>query len=619
MHIKTLFPVLLLCPFLAVAQYQQPPADVVKMVEAPATPNVSISPAKDAMMLTDYNPNPGIATLARPFLKLAGLRVDPVLNSRQRITEFTAVTIQWLDGDKKVGIQLPARGRLSGMPKWSPDGRRIAFGMDTEQGVEIWTADTRTGKSARLGNFHFNDVLGSYNWMEDSERLFVYQLPKGRGAAPVPAAVPNGPNIEETAGKISQVMTFQDLLKNESDERLFEYHAASQLALVNTTTGQSQLLGKPGLYMGASWSPDENYLLVTTLRRPFSYRVQYNNFARKTELWGKTGTPLRTLVEYPVTDEIPRQGVVNGPRAFDWQALHPARLIWAEALDGGDPKKKVDFRDKLMVLDAPFRENPRELLQTKYRFSDFEWTADQDIAILAEYDRDRRWIDSWRIDLKNPAQKDTLFSISINDDYGNPGDPVYQRLANGDYVLAQEGDWAWFRSDGASPKGEFPRLDRINLRTRQRVTAYQSPENTYENFVSFAGKQYGNIITRYESKTAVPNFYMVDLNSRARRALTQFKDPAPQMTGVEKRLVTYKRPDGVPLSGTLYLPPNYQKGQKLPLFMWAYPLEYSDAATAGQVRGSDTRFTFYRGDSPLFFVTQGYAVLMDATDRKSVV
>lgn len=613
MQFKTLLTVFLVCPLWLAAQYKQPSADVVKMVEAPPTPGVSISPAKDAMMLTDYNPYPGIATLARPFLKLAGLRVDPVLNSRQRITEYTAVTIQWLDTDKKVRIQLPAYGRLAGVPKWSPDGRRIAFGVDTDQGVELWVSDTRTGRSFRAGNFYCNEVLGTYNWMDDSERLFIFETVKGRGPAPAAAAVPSGPNIEETEGKVAQVMTFQDLLKSESDEQQFEFYATSQLALFNVKTRVHQLVGKADLHMSANWSPDENYLLVTTLKRPFSYRVQYNNFARKTDIWSKTGTSLRTIVEYPVTDEIPRQGVVSGPRSFEWQALYPARLTWAEALDGGDPKKKADFRDKVMLLDAPFKEEPRELLKTKYRYNGFEWTANQDIAVMSEYDRDRRWLDSWLMDLKNPAKKDSLFSLSINDDYNNPGDPIYQRLPNGEYVIAQEGDWAWFRSDGASPKGEFPRLDKINLRTRERQTVYQSPETAYDNFIAFAGKQYDRIITRYESKTEVPNFFLVDLKTKSRKALTQFKDPAPQMTGVEKRLVTYKRPDGVPLSGTLYLPPNYQKGQKLPLFMWAYPLEYSDAATAGQVRGSDTRFTFYRGDSPLFFVTQGYAVLMDAT------
>jgi dipeptidyl aminopeptidase/acylaminoacyl peptidase len=235
------------------------------------------------------------------------------------------------------------------------------------------------------------------------------------------------------------------------------------------------------------------------------------------------------------------------------------------------------------------------------------------VAVLSEYDRDRRWADAWRFDFNQPQRRDSLFSLSVNDDYNAPGDAVYQRLPNGEYVMAQQGDWAYFKSGGASPEGEFPRLDLINLRTRERKTVFQSSKTSYEEFIAFGGKDFSQIITRYQSKTEPPNFFLTDLTSKSRRALTTFADPAPQMTGVEKRLVQYKRPDGVPLSGTLYLPANRQPDQKLPLFIWAYPLEYSDASTAGQVRGSDNQFTFYRGDSPLFFVTQGYAVLMDAT------
>jgi len=82
---------------------------------------------------------------------------------------------------------------------------------------------------------------------------------------------------------------------------------------------------------------------------------------------------------------------------------------------------------------------------------------------------------------------------------------------------------------------------------------------------------------------------------------------------MSRQLLKYSRPDSVPLSGTLYLPPDYAKGTRLPLLIWAYPLEYSDPATAGQVRSSPHAFTFFRGTTPLFFVTQGYAVLMDAT------
>jgi len=605
---------LLLSTLSAQSTYKQPSADVMAMVEAKPTPIVTVSPQNDALLLTDFNPNPGIATLSRPFVKLAGLRLDAARNSRQRITEYSGATVQWCADGKSVNIQLPAKGRLAGTASWSPDGSKLAFGVDTDAGVELWIANTRTGKSQRMGNFYVNDVLGTpFEWMQDSDRLTVRMIPAGRGTTPQPPPVPSGPNTEETAGKVSAVMTYQDLLKSEFDERLFEYLATTQIAVVQAKTGKYTVMGKPGIITQANWAPNEQYVLVTSLRRPFSYRVQFGNFARKTEIWNATGLPVRTIAEYGVTDEIPRQGVVSGPRGFDWQALHPARLLWAEALDGGDPKRKADYRDRLLWMEAPFTGQPTELTKIKYRYQGFEWTANRDIALLSEYDRDRRWSDTWRFDFNQPDRRDTLFSLSINDDYRAPGNPVYQQLPNGEQVIAQEGDWAYFETEGATSEGSFPRLDKINLKTREKQTVFRSAANTFEAFEAFGGKDFSTIITRHQSKTNPPNFFYTNLKTNARKALTHFTDPAPQMTGVEKRLVKYTRKDGTPLSGTLYLPASYQKGQKLPLFMWAYPLEYSDAATAGQVRGSDNMFTFYRGDSPLFFVTQGYAVLMDAT------
>lgn len=594
--------------------YRRPPADVADIVQAKPTPQVSMNPTHDALLLTDYNPNPGIGTLAQPFLKLAGIRVNPQINARQRITEFTGCSVQWFEIGNNIPITMPATGRLAGIPVWSPNGKRLAFAVDVADGVQLWTADAQTGKSKRVGSFYLNDVLGaSFFWMEDSERLLVRSIHTGRGAAPNATVVPTGPSIEETSGKVSQVMTYQDLLKNEHDEFLFDYYAQSQLLLVSVSTGKLQLLGKPGLYTAINWSPDEQYVLVTQLRKPFSYRVQFANFARTSEIWDKNGKPVRTVVEFPVTDEIPRQGTVNGPRAFDWQANYGARLIWAEALDGGDPKRKVDFRDKVMFLDAPFSGEARELLKTKHRYSGCEWLATKDAVLLTEFDRDRRWFTTYHLDLQNPAKKDTLFDLSVNDDYNSPGNPVYDRLPNGDWVIAQEGDWLYYNSDGASEKGQFPRLDKINLKTREKQTLYQSGEKSFEEFIAFAGKGRNRIVTRHQSKTEVPNFFVVNLTDKSRTTLTKFSDPAPQLTGIEKRVVKYTRPDGVPLSGTLYLPADYKPGQKLPLFLWAYPLEYSDKATAGQVRVTDNTFTFYRNDSPLFMVTQGYAVLMDAT------
>ncbi|MBP6812068.1 MAG: prolyl oligopeptidase family serine peptidase [Saprospiraceae bacterium] len=607
----------MLCALQAIAQnnpYRRPPADVASIVEARPTPLVSMNPTRDALLLTDYNPNPGIATLAQPFLKLAGQRVNPQINARQRITEFTGCTVNWFSEGKNIVVEMPANGRMAGVPSWSPDGKRIAFGVDVADGVQLWVADARTGKSKRLGSLLLNDVLANaFYWLKDSERLLVRCIPSGRGPAPSATVVPSGPSIEETSGKVSQVMTYQDLLKNEHDEFLFEYYARSQLMVVSASSGKAALLGSPGLYTAVNWSPDENYVLVTQLRKPFSYRVQFSNFARKTEIWDRNGKPIRSLVEFPVTDEIPRQGTVVGPRAFDWQPIHGARLLWAEALDGGDPKKKVDYRDKVMLLDAPFSGEARELLKTKHRYSGFDWLGTKDAGLLSEFDRDRRWYTTYVVDLQNPSMQDTLFDLSVNDDYANPGNPVLDRLPNGDWVIAQDGDWLYYDSEGASEAGSYPRLDKINLKTREKQTVYQSANNTFEEFIAFAGKGRDQILTRYQSKTEVPNFYLVNIKNKARSPLTEFKDPAPQLTGIQKQVVKYNRPDGTPLSGTLYLPADYKPGQKLPLFMWAYPLEYSDKSTAGQVRVTDNTFTFYRNDSPLFFVTQGYAVLMDAT------
>lgn len=609
---------LLLClPLYLNAQstYKQPPADVAAIVLAPPAPMTSTSPTNEAILLVDHNPNPGIATLAQPFLRLAGLRINPVLNSRQNTTEYTAVTVRWLLQEEPVRIQLPAAGTLAGMPRWSPDGRKIAFGIQTPEGVELWVAETWTGKSKRAGNLLLNDVLGTaFDWMNDNDHLLARIVPAYRDPAPVPAPVPAGPVIEETtAGKLAQVRTYQDLLQNADDERLFEYYATSQLVLVSSGTGKITQLCPPGLYANADWSPNEQYLLVTTLQKPFSYSVPYYEFSRKTEILDQKGKPVRTVSDLPVTDDTPRQGVITGPRNFRWQALHPARLLWTEALDGGDPTNKAEFRDKLLRLDAPFADQPVEVLKTKHRLAGMDWTATKDIVLLAEYDRDRRWSTTYRTDLNNPAAQTVLFDRSVRDDYNNPGNPIYTLLPNGHRVLLQEGDWAWFNARGASPKGDFPRLDKINLKTGKKETVFQCADGAFEEFVMFDGKNTQRLVTRYQSKNEPPNLFVTDLKTKARKALTAFPDPAPQLTDVEKRLVKYTRPDGVPLSGTLYLPPGYQPGQRLPLFIWAYPLEYSDAATAGQVRGSENTFTYYRNDSPLFFVTQGCAVLMNAT------
>jgi dipeptidyl aminopeptidase/acylaminoacyl peptidase len=369
--------------------YKIPPKEVVDILDAPPTPFVVVSPRHDAMLFVDYRPHPSVALLARPFLKLAGLRIDPQLNARQRRIEYTGLSVKWLAQNRTIAIASPADNRLD-VPEWSHDGARLAFTRDVENGVELWVADAATGKARAILDLRVSDVLTSpFEWMSDNVHLFAQLVPAGRGPAPQAPVVPPGPIVEETAGKFSKVMTFQDLLRNPHDEALFEYFAASQLAVINANTGEVKPLGAPGIYMSASFSPDENYLLVTRLKKPFSYRVPYYYFTRSVEVWDKAGKLIATIADLPISDEIPTQGVPTGPRSVRWQPLHPATLLWVEALDEGDPLKKVPHRDKLMRLSAPFTAAAAEVAKIQHRFAGFDWTARDDEALLTEYDRDR--------------------------------------------------------------------------------------------------------------------------------------------------------------------------------------------------------------------------------------
>src|SRR5260370_38047753 len=111
----------------------------------------------------------------------------------------------------------------------------------------------------------------------------------------------------------------------------------------------------------------------------------------------------------------------------------------------------------------------------------------------------------------------------------------------------------------------------------------------YEAVGAVLDDQGTKFMTRRESPSEPPNYYLHD-GAKA-IALTSFQDPAPQLRRITKQLVTYKRPDGVPLSLELYLPPDYKPGTRLPAVVWAYPREYNDADTAGPVSGSTQRFT----------------------------
>ncbi|HKB15836.1 MAG TPA: prolyl oligopeptidase family serine peptidase, partial [Planctomycetota bacterium] len=419
---------------------------------------------------------------------------------------------------------------------------------------------------------------------------------------------------EETAGKVSKVRTYQDLLESAHDEALFDYYATAQLALVDLAGGKPRPVGSPAIFSSVEPSPGGEHVLVVRLHRPYSRAVPYSDFPRAVEVWDLGGRLLHRVADLPVADEVPIEGVPTGPRSVSWRPLEPATLVWAEALDEGNPEKKVPHRDRLLRLAAPFSGEASEFARLEHRFSGIDWLETKDLALVSEYDRDRRWRRTHLLEAeKPPFATRVVWDLSVNDRYGDPGRPVSRATPRGERVVRVEKGAIYLSGQGATKEGDRPFLDRMSVATLEKERLFRCEEGHYESFVGFVAGETRTFLSRHESPKDPPNYFVRDVAAGERRPITDLRDPAPEFTaGTEKKLLRYARKDGVPLSGMLHLPPGRKPGERLPLVVWAYPLEYTDPATAGQVRAAPTRFTYLRGASQLLFLTQGYAVLDDA-------
>jgi dipeptidyl aminopeptidase/acylaminoacyl peptidase len=612
--------VILILPVAILAQgsYKQPPKDIMDVLNAPAIPVVSVSPVRDRIALLEPLRYPPISELAQPMLRLAGVRINPNTNSQHRQPYFVGMKFKNIADGKETAVVLPAGAQIFS-PQWSPDGKYIAAGNITPAGVELWIIDAATSKATKIKKVFVNTAFGGFSW-EDSNTISALIVPGKRGGAPTyQNLTPNEPNIQETTGRGGAVQTFQDLLKSPNDEKLFEYYATSQLALIDVD-GKIKEIGAPAIFDNTDFSPDGKYILTSRIERHFSFLFPYFRFPKKVEVWDANGKPVYTVANIPLQDALPIQGVQTGPRSYGWIPTQPSTLIWAEALDGGDPRKKITPRDKLMTLAAPFSVSPGELVKIEQRYQGRIFGEKDGMMWFYDYNRDTQRRRIFMTDYRNPSNVKMISDLNVNDRYNDIGSPVTKLLPNGNSVIRQNGDDIFMTGLGASPDGDRPFFRRMNLKTLKTEEIFRSGTEDYEAFVGMIDDLGTTFLTRKESTTAPPNVYYhqvclpgTQCIAVQSRKITDFVDPTPQLRGIKKQLVKYKRADGVDLSFTLYTPPGYKQGTRLPTVVWAYPLEFTDAATAGQVSGSTNRFTQIGGISHLFFLMQGYAVLDDAT------
>ncbi|KAL9242964.1 hypothetical protein vseg_016914 [Gypsophila vaccaria] len=626
--------------------YQLPPPELRDIVDAPPLPALSFSPLRDSILFLHRTSLPPLPDLARPELKLAGLRIDANCNSRTRLSFYTGIDIHQLTTDGTLRIEKSVHGLPDGAKinfvTWSNDGQHLAFTVrvDEDDGSTtklcLWVAEVATGRARPLfqsTDIFVNAVFDNFVWLGDST-LLVCTIPTSRGDPPKKPLVPPGPKIQSNEQRNTiQVRTYQDLLKDEYDACLFDYYATSQLVLASLD-GKMKPFGEPAVYTSLDPSPDNKYIIISSLHRPYSYTVPCGRFPKKVDIWTADGKFVRQLCDLPLAENIPiaHNSVWQGMRSIKWRADMPSVLYWVETQDGGDAKVEVSPRDIVYMQPAEVSEGeePTILHKLDLRCGGISW-CDDSLALVNESWYKTRRTRTWVI---SPGSKDVspriLFDRSYEDVYSDPGSPMLRRTSRGSYVIAKiqkENDPATYlllNGNGATPQGNIPFLDLFDINTGKKERIWESDkEKYYEKVVTLLSDQNEGdiflhklkVVTSKESKTENTQYYIQNWTDKKAYQITSFPHPYPQLASLHKEMIRYERKDGVQLTATLYLPPGYDpsKDGPLPCLIWSYPGEFKSKAAAGQVRGSPNEFASIGSTSPLLWLAKRFAVLSGPT------
>jgi dipeptidyl aminopeptidase/acylaminoacyl peptidase len=600
--------------------FQKPSAEILALADYVRAPSVTMDSKKEFMLLSYRDTYKSLNDLNQEEMRLGGLRINPVTNISSTITYINNLKIRKVTAKDEIQVAgLPRDARISNI-SMSPNEKKIAFTNTTNSGVELWVLDVETAQSKRLTEPVLNANMGNpVRWLSDNENMLVRLLPKNRAALiDTKKDLPKGPTVSVSDGSVSQNPTFQDLLKNKSDEQNFETLITSDLYKISTA-GNSELFKPSAMYSVVSISPDGNYVLITTIQKPFSYVVPYYRFPQKSIVYDIKGTEIKTVNEVPLIENMPKgfDSAPKGRRDMNWRDDKPSTLYYVVALDEGDKANKAEFRDEIFLLNAPFSSEPVSLFKTRQRFAGIIWGNDK-IAIGFDQWYDTRNTKTYLVNPSAPAGiPRVIYDRNVQDIYSDPGSFETKKDPNGRYLLMIEKDNAFLIGDGYSKDGQFPFIDEINLTSLKTKRLYQSEyKDKKEDLLSIADIKKGDVLVLLQSKNEFPNYYFRDIKNKGKLTqITYFKNPFESIKNVYKEVIRYKRKDGVELSGTLYLPVGYDtlKKEKLPLLIWAYPVEYKDKSSAGQSDQNPNQFTYPNYGSFVYWVTKGYVVLDNAS------
>ncbi|MFZ4862099.1 S9 family peptidase [Sphingobacterium sp. Mn56C] len=596
--------------------FQKPSSEILALADFERPPVIQISPDKKWVLFM-YRPTyKTLSELGQEELRLAGLRINAKTKASSTEIYYNKLRLREVSTGKEFAITgLPAQASLANV-SFSLDSRKVAFTNTNDTGMALWYIALDSKEAKQLTPYQLNAVLDNpFRWSKDGNQLLVRLNPaESKALIDHSQDLPTGPVVSSSDGRVSQLRTYQDLLKNPQDEQDFETLSRAELHWIDLN-GKSRKLLNADLYTNASVSPDGNYVLVTKVKRPFSYVVGYNSFPQETAVYTNEGALVKVVNESPLLEVMPKgfSSTREGKRSISWRLDKPATLFFVQALDKGDANTKVDFRDELFTWDFPFADSPKSIFKLQDRFSTVVW-GDESHALVYSSWYDTRNSKTY---LLNPSTGKSQVIIDRNnqDIYSDPGTVYRDRNSYDALTMYIDKGKTYWLGNGFTKEGEFPFIDELDLKTLKKKRLYTAKESDMqERIFQIVDLKNGEILISLQSAKDYPNYYLKNIKTGKQKAVTAIENPFKSLAAVHKEVLNYKRNDGVDLSGTLYLPAGYdfKNKEKLPLLIWAYPREYKDKNTAGQSTANPKEFTFPSYGSFIYWVSKGYAVLDNA-------
>ena len=603
----------------AIYAWQIPSDRVHDIFKRPYDQSLGIIEKQDKIIFRDRNLYVPLEWLAQEIVYYGEIGIYEKSRARPRsniISSFEIGNIIFAKTNSKSSISLPQKILLPENGVFGTEILSISqnslllYEYQTEK-IVLWYVDINTLETRILLDGGITQVFGNIaEWFPDNINVLIPLIPENLKKPELDFSVPSGPIVLETSGNTSESRTFPNLLKDTHEEKLFEYYATSQLAIINTITGDVRKISQLGFINHYSISPDSRFIIINELVKPYSQKVPYYAFPNRWYVYDCEKDETIELATHEVR-ELKRGWTAAGRRSFFWHPFEKATLIYVNALDEGDPNKQVPYRDELKLLTYPFKGDGDAFLYTEERFSAITF-IEKNAFLYEEF----IWQSNVRLSylVNSKSEKHLINRRNRGEIYDQPGSMITTMLPNGYAVGFVKDNSIYFSGDGLSAESRKPFIDKLHLETfqKKRVLEFDDPEY-HIDIQGFYHDDPNKAIIIKQNRTTPPNWYIVSLNDTYETPLSKNIDTVPELTNLQKRVIRYYRDDGIELSGILYLPENYDGSTRLPLLMSAYPREFSDSVTASQSSHSENRFVRPFGSTNVYMCFNNIAVLENAS------